>query len=95
MPESQQSATLEALQHTSSCLHQIGLTLGHLAHVVQYNKMDAEDALPVERLRDLYNPHGALGFEATAVDGLGVWDTHQALISQIVEGLTLPLAASA
>ncbi len=62
-----------------------GRALAELPHVIQYNKRDAADAVPVPVLELRINPYHAPAFEAVATRGQGVFSTLRA-ISKLVIG---------
>ncbi|MCL5942155.1 MAG: GTPase domain-containing protein [Actinobacteria bacterium] len=62
-----------------------GKPLADLPHVLQYNKRDAPDAVPVPVLDLRINPYHVPSFEAVATTGQGVFGTLRA-ISKLVIG---------
>ena len=56
--------------------------------VIQYNKRDLPDAVPVEELRAQLNPGGLEDYEAVAVEGLGVFDTLKAVGKLVIKSLS-------
>jgi signal transduction histidine kinase/signal recognition particle receptor subunit beta len=64
-----------------------GLDLKTVPLVIQYNKRDAADAVPIERLRAALNPGGAPEFETTATTGDGVFPAFAALCAEMMERL--------
>jgi signal recognition particle receptor subunit beta len=61
--------------------------LARIPRVFQYNKRDVPLALPLERLRETLNPHGAPEFEAVASQGRGVAETLRAVFRGVLERL--------
>ena len=55
--------------------------------MIQWNKRDAADALPVAELEEELNPEGYPSFEAIAVEGTGVFDTLKAVAKQVLRQL--------
>jgi hypothetical protein len=53
----------------------MGLALDSIPVVLQYNKRDLPDVLPVDELNRAINPRGLPHFEASAVSGQGVFET--------------------
>ena len=43
--------------------------------VMQYNKRDLDNAMPLDDLQDQLNPMGVPAFQATAIEGEGVFET--------------------
>ena len=52
--------------------------------ILQYNKRDLEEALPVEYLRRTLNRFNAPEFEASAIDGVGVFESLKKAIELVV-----------
>jgi len=69
------SANVESLRNLEENLGEMGLSLDTLPIVIQYNKRDLPDVLPVEELNRAMNPRGWPHFEASAVTGQGVFET--------------------
>lgn len=76
---------LESLRNLEENLNEYGKSLATMAHVIQFNKRDLPDALPVEELNQLLNPYGAPCFEAIANTGQGVFPTLKALAARVLE----------
>lgn len=76
-------ANQESLDNLRSNLAEHGYSLDKIPYVVQYNKRDLPNALPVEELRPLLNPAGVLDYEASARSGQGVFETLKA-VSKLV-----------
>lgn len=56
--------------------------------ILQYNKRDLPNALPVEQMRKTLNRFNAPDFEASAVKGVGVFETLRCVIDLIVKRVT-------
>jgi len=69
------SANIESLRNLEENLGEMGLSLETLPIVIQYNKRDLPDVLPVDELNRAMNPRGWPHFEASAVTGQGVFET--------------------
>ena len=78
---------LESLKNLEQNLNEYGKSLATLPHVIQYNKRDLPDALPVEQLNAQLNVHGAPCFEAVANTGQGVFPTLKALAAAVLEAI--------
>ncbi|MET0413102.1 MAG: GTPase domain-containing protein [Polyangiaceae bacterium] len=76
-------ANQESLDNLRTNLAEHGYSLDKIPYVVQYNKRDLPNALPVEELRALLNPTNVIDFEATARTGGGVFETLKA-VSKLV-----------
>lgn len=56
--------------------------------VLQYNKRDLPDVLPVEELDDVLNFRGLPAFSAAAVEGKGVFDTLKGISQLVLQSLS-------
>jgi signal recognition particle receptor subunit beta len=77
----------ESLRNLEENLNEYGKSLASLPHVIQFNKRDLPDALPVDELNALYNAHNAPFFEAIARSGQGVFPTLKALAARVLESI--------
>ena len=77
----------ESLRNLEENLNEYGKSLATLPHVIQFNKRDLPDALPVDELNMLYNQHNAPFFEAIARSGQGVFPTLKALAARVLESI--------
>lgn len=68
-------ANKDSLKNLEENLGEMGLSLESLPIVLQYNKRDLPDVLPGSALDQELNPRGWPSFEASAVTGLGVFET--------------------
>src|SRR5437867_256372 len=81
----------ESMADLKSLLATLGWTprlIARLPRVIQYNKRDVTNAVPVERMRARLNPEGLPEFEAVAVDGQGVAETMRAIAKGVLGRLT-------
>jgi mutual gliding-motility protein MglA len=76
-------ANQESHDNLRTNLAEHGYSLEKIPYVIQYNKRDLPNALPLEELRQLLNPIGVLDFEASARTGQGVFETLKA-VSKLV-----------
>lgn len=65
----------ESLDNLRENLSSWGMTLEELPLVFQYNKRDLDDLIPVETFNQLLNPQGLPYVEASAINGVGVFET--------------------
>ena len=77
----------ESLRNLEENLNEYGKSLATLPHVIQYNKRDLPDALPVEEMNALFNQHNAPSYEAIAKTGQGVFPTLKALAARVLESI--------
>jgi mutual gliding-motility protein MglA len=87
-----QEERLEANQESLENLHlnlvEHGLKVEEIAYIVQYNKRDLQNAVPLEQLRELLNPGKAPDFEACARTGMGVFETLKGVSRTILQRLS-------
>jgi len=63
---------IESLKNLEENLNYYGKSIKMLPMVVQYNKRDLPDAIPVQEMNQILNPDGYPFFEAVATTGEGV-----------------------
>ena len=68
-------ANIDSFKNLEENLSEMGLALDSIPVVIQYNKRDLPDVVPVDELNYSLNPRGLPSFESSAVTGLGVFDT--------------------
>jgi signal recognition particle receptor subunit beta len=78
---------LESLRNLEENLNEYGKSLATLPHVLQWNKRDIADAMPVAELERLLNHHKAPTFEAIANSGQGVFPTLKALAGNVLKNI--------
>lgn len=78
---------IESLQNMIENLAEYNLTLDNIPWVLQYNKRDLANAMPIERLEKDLNIRGVPSFEAVASEGLGVFATLKAISKLILNRL--------
>ncbi|MEM7517115.1 MAG: ADP-ribosylation factor-like protein, partial [Planctomycetota bacterium] len=76
---------LESLRNLEENLNEYGKSLANLPLVIQYNKRDLPDALPVDELHQLLNKGNAPTFEGIANTGQGVFPTLKALAGLVLD----------
>ncbi|MCZ6822824.1 MAG: GTPase domain-containing protein [Deltaproteobacteria bacterium] len=83
--EERYEANLESMDNLVGNLREQGLELERLPCVIQYNKRDLPNAMPVDELRAELNPQGKRhDFEASAASGKGVFETLKALAKLVL-----------
>lgn len=82
-------ANIISMDDLKENLESYGYNIETIPFVIQYNKRDLEDIVPVEELRAELNPWGVPDFEAAAgaPDGPGVFDTLRAVVKLIITQL--------
>jgi small GTP-binding protein len=68
-------ACKESYQNLEENLRELGLNLGDIPMVFQWNKRDLKNVVPVEELEAVFNSRGAPTFQCVASDGTGVFET--------------------
>ncbi|MBP7860756.1 GTPase domain-containing protein [bacterium] len=77
----------ESLQNMVENLAEYSLTLDSIPWVLQYNKRDLANAMPIERMEREMNSRQVPSFEAVASEGLGVFATLKAISKLILNRL--------
>jgi hypothetical protein len=77
----------ESFQNLIDNLKEQGAELEKLPHVIQWNKRDTPNALPVDVLEREINRFGVPTFEASAIRGDGVRDTLTGIARQVLKHL--------
>ncbi|NTX13380.1 GTP-binding protein [Myxococcus sp. CA056] len=80
-------ANRESLANLEENLFEHGIRLDRFPLVMQWNKRDLENVLPVEQLRQELNPRGVPDFETAATNGRGVLDTLKAITRLVIKDL--------
>jgi signal recognition particle receptor subunit beta len=81
-------ANIAALENLYENLSDYGYDPANLPIVLQWNKRDLPNAVPVEELRRQLNPMGLQEYEAVAVEGTGVFDTLKAVSKLVLKSLS-------
>lgn len=80
-------ANFESLENLRVNLAEQGYDLNKIPYVIQYNKRDLPNAVPVEELRKYLNTSGIGDYEAVATTGQGVFDTLKAVAKLVLTEL--------
>ena len=86
--EHREEANLEAMHNLYENLESYGYDLSAIPFVIQYNKRDLDELLPVEALRAQLNPGGVPDFEGVATEGAGVFETLKCVSKLVVKTLS-------
>jgi len=81
-------ANIEAMHNLYENLESYGYDLAEIPFVIQYNKRDLQNAMPVEELRAQLNPNGVPDFEGIAIEGKGVFETLTRVSKLVVKSLS-------
>jgi mutual gliding-motility protein MglA len=82
--EERYDANIESLDNLRFNLQEQGYDLDKLPFIIQYNKRDLPNVMPVEELRKDLNLTGVPDFEACAATGEGVFETLKAVAKLIL-----------
>ncbi|MEW5740922.1 MAG: ADP-ribosylation factor-like protein [Myxococcota bacterium] len=77
-------ANRESMANLTENLAEQGVRLEGFPLVIQYNKRDLPNALPIEHMRAALNPRGVPDFETSATAGQGVLDAMKAMIRLVI-----------
>jgi signal recognition particle receptor subunit beta len=77
-------ANLEALENLRDNLREHARSLDDFPHVLQHNKRDLNDVLPIKELDQMLNEHGAPSFGTSATKGDGVYESLDAITRLVV-----------
>lgn len=80
-------ANRESMANLQENLAEQGISLASFPLVIQYNKRDLSNAVPVPQLRAELNPRGVPDFETVAMSGDGVLDAMKAMIRLVIRDL--------
>jgi signal recognition particle receptor subunit beta len=81
-------ANIEAMHNLYENLESYGYDLTEIPFVIQYNKRDLENALPLDELRAQLNPMEVPDFEGIAIEGKGVFETLTSVSKLVVKALS-------
>ncbi len=82
--EERMDANIESLENLRSNLDEQGYDLDKIPFVIQYNKRDLPNIVPIEELRRELNPSSVPDYEACAATGDGVFETLKAVAKLIL-----------
>ncbi|RJS26940.1 GTP-binding protein [Corallococcus sp. H22C18031201] len=85
--EEAMDANRESLANLEENLFEHGIRLDRFPLVMQWNKRDLENVLPVDVLRHELNPRGVPDFETAASSGRGVLDTLKTITRLVIKDL--------
>jgi signal recognition particle receptor subunit beta len=84
-------ANAESMRNLRENLKEYGVRIDDLPFVIQFNKRDLPEALPIEMIRAVVDPTGEHPFyEAVAGQGVGVFETLRAVSKQVLERMAAP-----
>lgn len=77
-------ANIESFVNMKENLEEQGYSLTQVPYVIQYNKRDLNNVIPVTELKRVLNMDGVPDFEAVANDGVGVFETLKAIVKLVL-----------
>lgn len=77
-------ANIESFDNMKINLEEQGYSLDQIPYVIQYNKRDLPNVVPVAELKKVLNVDGVPDFESVASDGTGVFETLKAIVKLIL-----------
>jgi mutual gliding-motility protein MglA len=77
-------ANIESIENLRINLAEQGYDLDKVPFIVQYNKRDLPNVVPVDDMRKALNPRNVPDFEAVASEGAGVFDTLKAIAKLVI-----------
>jgi signal recognition particle receptor subunit beta len=80
-------ANRESMANLEENLSEQGIRLEHFPLVIQYNKRDLHNAVPLEVMRSALNARSVPDFETCAANGEGVLDAMKAMIRLVIKDL--------
>ena len=80
-------ANVESFDNMKINLEEQGYSLSQIPHVIQYNKRDLPDIVPLAEIRKVLNEDGVPDFEAAASGGTGVFETFKSVIKLVLTEL--------
>jgi signal recognition particle receptor subunit beta len=81
------SSNVDSFKNLQENLLLQGISLDGFPHVLQFNKRDLRDIVPVEELNDELNHYSVPIFEATATEGVGVQETLEGIVKLVMRNL--------
>jgi len=77
-------ANIESIENLRINLAEQGYDLDKVPYIIQYNKRDLPNVVPVQEMRRALNPRSVPDFEAVAPEGTGVFDTLKAIAKLVI-----------
>jgi len=77
-------ANIESFENMKINLEEQGYSLDQIPYIIQYNKRDLPNVVPVAELKKVLNVSGVPDFEAVASEGTGVFETLKAIVKLIL-----------
>ncbi len=78
---------IESLKNLEENLKAYGKSLENIPHIIQFNKRDLPNVVPLEEMYKKLNKYNAPFFEAVAIDGKGVMESLSAASKMVLRNL--------
>lgn len=78
---------MKSMLELTEMLEDQGSDFATLPMVIQYNKRDLPNAVPVDELKRLLNPRNVPDFETIATEGKGVFESLKSIGTQVLKSL--------
>jgi mutual gliding-motility protein MglA len=75
---------IESLKNLDTNLRQQGYNIREIPLIIQYNKRDLKNSVPVPEMRRLLNKYNSPDFEAVASQGVGVFESLKTVSKTVV-----------
>ncbi|MEE9591443.1 MAG: GTPase domain-containing protein [Thermodesulfobacteriota bacterium] len=77
-------ANIESFENMKVNLEEQGYDLNNIPYVLQYNKRDLPNIVPISELKKLLNVNGVPDFEAAAPRGIGVFESLKVIVKLVL-----------
>ncbi len=77
-------ANIESIENLRINLAEQGYDMDKIPFILQYNKRDLPNVVPLEEMKKALNPRNLPDFEASASEGTGVFDTLKAIAKLVI-----------
>jgi signal recognition particle receptor subunit beta len=81
---SRMDENIEAIKDLHEDLEELGFVPADIPLILQCNKRDLPDIIPVETLKEQLGLNGVPTFESVAIDGVGVLDGLKSIVNSVV-----------
>src|SRR5690606_31392491 len=82
-----EEANIDAMHSLRENLASYGRSLDDVPVVIQYNKRDLPDAMPLATMQRVLNPTGLPSLEASSLSGAGVLATQERVLQLVLDHL--------
>ena len=77
-------ANIESFENMKANLKEQGYDISNIPYVIQYNKRDLANVVPLAEFKKVLNVDGSPDFEAVAATGVGVFETLKAIVKLVL-----------